>query len=71
MYMIFSLRQILSPVKKFQSVWQMSGITSEDFAKTDTWYNGSVWHKNLPYKIYLDQCPKFHGPLILPYRYIF
>ena len=32
-----------------------------------TWYNGSVWHKDLPNKIYVGQWPIFHGPVILPY----
>ena len=32
-----------------------------------TWYNGSVWYKDLPNKIYVGQWPIFHGPVILPY----
>ena len=32
-----------------------------------TWDNWSVWHKDWPLKIYVDQWPIFHGPLILPF----
>ena len=32
-----------------------------------TWYNGSVWHKGWPHKIYIGEWPIFHGPVILPY----
>ena len=32
-----------------------------------TWYNGSVWLKDWPHKIYVGQRPIFHGPVILPY----
>ena len=32
-----------------------------------TWYNGSVWHKDWPHKIYVGQWPIFHGQVILPY----
>ena len=35
--------------------------------KCCTWDNGSAWLKDWPCKIYLDQWPIFHGPLILPY----
>ena len=31
------------------------------------WYNGSLWLKDRPCKIYVGQWPIFHGPLILPY----
>ena len=31
------------------------------------WYDGSVWHKDWPHKIYVSQRPIFHGPVILPY----
>ena len=51
-------------------------LWSSDFAsyledylieKHCTWDKGSLWHKDWPCKIYVDQWPIFHGPLILPY----
>ena len=30
-----------------------------------TWYNGSVWHKDWPHKIYIGQWPIFRGPVVL------
>ena len=30
-----------------------------------SWYNGSVWHIDWPYQVYVGQCPVFYGPAIL------
>ena len=30
-----------------------------------SWYNGSVWHINWPYQVYVGQWPIFYGPAIL------
>ena len=30
-----------------------------------SWYNGSVWHIDWPYQVYVGQCPTFYGQAIL------
>ena len=35
--------------------------------KCRNWNIGSMWCKDLPYKMYVDQWPIFHGPVILSY----
>ena len=30
-----------------------------------SWYNGSVWHIDWPYQVYIGQWPIFYGPAIL------
>ena len=69
----FSVTQTLTLNYIWRSVTYVSW--SIDFAlylnylmdKCHNWNNGSVWCKDLPHKMYVDQFLTFHGPVILSY----
>ena len=70
----FSVTQTLNWNYKCMSVTYTSW--SRDFAlyledylmdKCHNWNSGSMWHKDLPHKMYVGQWPTFHYPVILSY----